>query len=73
MERAVTQVSYADLFGIVHEERDEPLGEGDLVITGACDHPRYRIVAIQGDRAWIRSENGADYVVRIDRCKRVEE
>ena len=40
---------------------------GDIVRTGENRYPHYRVIAISGDRAWIRDvQYCTDHVVRID-------
>jgi hypothetical protein len=46
------------------------LKPGDLCHHGANVLPLYRVIWIEGGRAWVRDVNtGADAVVDIDRCR----
>jgi hypothetical protein len=68
------KVSYSDLFGINHvREQDEEIAEGDLVRTGPSQFPRYRVIAVNGERVWVRNaDNGLDGVTDLNRCRRIE-
>ena len=70
----MVKVSYSDLFGISHvREQHEDIAEGDLVRTGPNQFPRYRVIAVDGERVWVRNvDNGLDGVTDLDRCRRVE-
>lgn len=68
----MTQVSYADLFGIFHEPTADQICEGDTVVTGPNDHPRYRVIAVRDDRAWVQGPGG-DAVVPTSRCRKINE
>jgi hypothetical protein len=69
----VVQVSYSDVFSIKHErEHDEEIAEGDLVGTGPNLHPHHRVIAVHGDKAWIRNvQNGLDAVTPVNRCRKI--
>lgn len=59
------QKTFADL-----ESRFVP---GDVVRTGPNRFPSYRVVAVSGDRVWLRNlTSGADAVVDCARCEVVE-
>lgn len=46
---------------------------GDLIHTGANCHPKYQVIAVAGDRAWIRDiQHGADHVVPVQQCRKLE-
>ena len=68
------KISYSSLFGISHvREHDEHIVEGDLVRTGPNQFPRYRVIAMDGERVWVRNvDNGQDGVTDLNRCRRVE-
>lgn len=66
--------SYSDVFGITH---DHPEGEGvlvgDRVCTGPNDFPRYEVIALSGDKAWVRNlQNGADHLALAARCRKIQ-
>jgi hypothetical protein len=71
----VVQVSYFDVFSINHErEHDEEIAQGDLVGTGPNLHPHHRVIAVHGDKAWVRNtQNGLDVVISLKRCRKVAE
>lgn len=65
--------SYSDVFAISHErEYDEEIQPGDLVRTGPNLFPHFEVVAVHGDKAWVRNVvNGADHLALISRCRRI--
>ena len=68
------QVSYSDLYAIKHErDYEEDIHPGDLVRTGPNLHPHYEVIAIHGDKAWVRNvQNGLDGVTNVNRCRKIE-
>ncbi len=69
----MAQVSYSGLFGIRHErDYEEHIAEGDLVRTGTNAFPYFTVLAVSGQRAWLRNvQNGMDGIVDLDRCRKV--
>jgi hypothetical protein len=67
-------VSYSDLYAIKHErDYEEDIHPGDLVRTGPNLHPHYEVIAIHGDKAWVRNvQNGLDGVTNVNRCRKIE-
>ncbi len=67
------QVSYSDLFGIGHERGyDEAILVGDLVRTGPNLFPHYTVIAVNGDKVWVRNtENGTDGITALERCRKI--
>lgn len=67
------QVSYSDVFAIkLEREGDEEVRAGDLVRTGPNRGPAYEVIAIHGDKAWLRNlQNGQDAVTLLNRCRRL--
>lgn len=65
--------SYSDVFSIIHERaHDEEICVGDLVRTGENYHPHFTVIAISGDKAWVRNvQNGADSLAQLDRCRKI--
>ncbi len=68
------QVSYSDLFAIKHErDYDEEIKAGDFVRTGPNLFPHYEVIAVHGDKAWVRNvQNGLDGVTNVNRCRKME-
>ena len=66
-------VSYSDLFGIRHaREHEEDIREGDMVRSGPNSGPYFNVLAVKGERAWLRNTaNGADGIVDVNRCRKV--
>jgi hypothetical protein len=69
----VVQVSYADLYGVGHEpEFEETIQAGDMVRTGPNLFPHFTVVAVDGDKAWLRNiQNGMDALANVKRCSKI--
>ncbi len=65
--------SYSDVFAISHErEYEEDIHVGDLVRTGPNFFPHFEVVAVHGDKAWVRNvQNGADHLALVSRCRKI--
>lgn len=65
--------SYSDVFSITHERpNDEDISVGDLVRTGENFHPHFTVIAVSGDKAWVRNvQNGVDSLAQLDRCRKI--
>lgn len=47
----------------------DPVQVGDVVKTGPNDYPRFKVIAIDGDRAWLRNViSNEDAVVSLQEC-----
>lgn len=66
--------SYSDVFGITHERGyEEEILAGDLVCTGPNAYPYFEVIAVKGDKAWVRNiVNGADHLALTSRCRKVQ-
>ena len=66
--------SYADVFNLPRPEAPpEPVAPGDLVRTGPNLFPHYEVLAVSGDKAWVRNvQTGEDHLAAVDRCRKVE-
>ena len=65
--------SYSDVFAIPHE-RDfaEEIIVGDLVRTGANAFPHYQVIAVFGDKAWVRDvQDGSDGITSVRLCRKI--
>ena len=69
----MTLSSYSDVFAISHErDYDEDIQVGDLVRTGPNLHPHFEVVAVHGEKAWVRNlQNGTDHLALISRCRKI--
>ena len=69
----MTLSSYSDVFAIDHDRGyEEEIHAGDLVRTGANLFPHFEVVAVHGDKAWVRNvSNGADHLALISRCRKI--
>lgn len=68
-------ISYRDVFEL--DADDVPSGVisvGDLVRTGRNHFPHFAVVAVDGDKAWIRNvQTGLDALMPLSRCRKVED
>lgn len=69
----MSAISYLDVFEIQHDQSEtEAIGVGDVVRMGANLTPHYTVVAINGEKAWVRNvQSGQDAVTLLSRCRRV--
>jgi len=66
---SMNNLSYS---GPIAPSAAEDVEAGDLVRTGANDFPRYEVVAVRGDKAWVREvQTGAEQIILRSRCRRV--
>ena len=65
--------SYSDVFAIRHDrDCDEVISVGDLVRTGSNLFPHFEVLAVHGDRAWVRNtDNQADHLALLSRCRKI--
>jgi hypothetical protein len=65
--------SYSDVFAIDHDRGyDEEIHPGDLVRTGPNLYPHFEVVAVHGDKAWVRNVlNGVDHLALLCRCRKI--
>jgi len=65
--------SYSDVFFISHErEYEEDIHAGDLVRTGPNLFPHFEVLAVHGDKAWVRNvTTGADHLALLSRCRKI--
>jgi len=66
--------SYSDVFSIHHDrEYEEEILAGDLVRSGNNLFPHFEVIAVHGDKAWVRNiQNGADHLAPLSRCRKIE-
>ena len=67
------QISYSDLFSIQHErDYEEEIRVGDLVRTGPNLFPHFEVIAVHGDKAWVRNvQTGLDGLTSVNRCRKI--
>jgi hypothetical protein len=52
-----------------HVDQPDPVGVGDIVKTGPNDYPRFKVIAIDGGRAWLRNVlTSDDAIVSLEEC-----
>ena len=65
--------SYSDVFDIAHErDFDEQIVAGDLVRTGANAFPHYQVIAVYGEKVWVRDvQYGSDGITNLSVCRKI--
>lgn len=68
----MSPISYLDVFGISFErDFEQDICPGAIVRTGENQFPRFAVVAIDAERAWVRNvQTGADQFARTS-CLRL--
>jgi hypothetical protein len=66
--------SYSDVFSISHDrDYDEEILAGDIVRSGPNLFPHFEVVAVHGDKAWVRNvQSGADHLALLSRCRKIQ-
>jgi hypothetical protein len=69
----MSPTSYSDIYSITHDrEVDEEIHAGDLVRTGPNLFPHFEVIAIHGDKCWVRNvQSGVDGLTPITRCRKI--
>jgi hypothetical protein len=69
----MTMSSYSDVYAIDHDRtEDEDIEVGDLVRTGPNLFPHYTVIAVSGDKVWVRNvQTGVDGLTPVSRCRRI--
>lgn len=68
----MTRRNQTESFATSYAWDEDSICVGDLVCTGANIHPNHEIIAVYGDKAWVRDlRNGADGVTSLSRCHKV--
>jgi hypothetical protein len=65
--------SYSDVFDISHErEFDEQILAGDLVRTGPNAFPYFKVIAVHGEKVWVRDvQYGTDGITSLTLCRKI--
>ena len=65
-------MSYLDVFDIQLPHYDQLVSAGDLVAVGPNQHPQFEVIAVRGDKAWLRdAAKGGDAIVSTSRLRRI--
>ena len=69
----MSPVSYSDVFSLELERGyEEEIHPGDLVRTSQNLYPHFSVIAINGDKAWLRNvETGVDGLTAVNRCRKI--
>jgi len=67
--------SYADVFSLALDPAQaEEIGPGDLVRSGPNLFPHYEVLAVHGEKAWVRNvQTGEHHLAMRTRCRRIAE
>jgi hypothetical protein len=67
----MSSLSYSDVFQLSLDSPDtQEVAVGDVVRTGRSQHPRFTVVALSGDTAWLRNvDTGANSLAPRTRCR----
>lgn len=65
--------SYSDVFAIDHERGyEEEIRVGDLVRSGPNLYPHFEVIAVHGEKVWVRNvQDGADHLALLSRCRKI--
>ncbi len=65
--------SYSDVYDIDHDrEHHEDIRAGDTVRTGLNHFPHFEVLAVNGEKAWVRDVvSGADSLALLSRCRKL--
>jgi hypothetical protein len=66
-------MSYADVWSIrLDRDHEESIEVGDVVRTGLNATPQFNVVAVSGDKVWLRNvHTGSDAIAPMSRCRKV--
>lgn len=66
-------MSYADVFQLdLDRAYDEDIRPGDTVQTGQNRFPRFSVIAVDGDKVWVRDlQSGADDIAPLARVRKI--
>jgi len=69
----MSSLSYSDLFSInMDREYDEEIYPGAVVRMGQNLFPHFTVLAVWGDKAWVRDlETGTDHIALTARCRSI--
>jgi hypothetical protein len=69
----LSPTSYSDVFAIEHDrDVEEEIQAGDMVRTGPNLYPHYTVIAVSGDKVWVRNvQTGVDGLTPVSRCRKI--
>jgi hypothetical protein len=63
-------MTYLNLFHVERPVYDEAIAVGDVVTVGADQFRQYEVMALRGQKAWLReATTGMDMIVVAVRCR----
>ncbi len=69
----MSPISYSNVFAVdLDRGYDEEIRQGDVVSTGPNLYPKWDVLAVHGEKAWVRNvQTGQDGVTDLTRCRKV--
>lgn len=69
----MSPTSYSDIYAINHDrEVEEDIQAGDLVRTGPNLYPHFEVIAVSGEKVWVRNvQTGVDGFTPLSRCRKI--
>jgi hypothetical protein len=65
-------MTYLNLFHVERPTYEEAIAVGDTVVVGADQFSQYEVMALRGEKAWLRDTvTGMDGIVAAVRCRLV--
>ena len=69
----MSPTSYSDIYAINHDrEFEEDIQAGDMVRTGPNLYPYFTVIAVSGEKVWVRNvQTGVDGLTPLSRCRKI--
>jgi hypothetical protein len=70
----MNSVSYSDLFSLnLDRGYDEDIFAGDVVRMGQNLYPHFEVIAVSGDKIWVRNlQSGEDHIGLACRARKID-
>ena len=65
--------SYSEFHLVGHDaDHEEDIQPGDLIRTGPNLYPHFQVIAVNGEKVWVRNvQTGVDGFTPISRCRKI--
>jgi hypothetical protein len=69
----MSPTSYSDIYAINHDrDIEEDIQPGDMVRTGPNLYPYFTVIAVNGEKVWVRNvQTGVDGLTPLSRCRKI--
>ena len=69
----MSPTSYSDIYAIDHDrDVEEDIQPGDMVRTGPNMYPHFTVIAVNGEKVWVRNvQTGVDGLTPLSRCRKI--